>query len=494
MSSWISHSESIIGTSHSSQGEEKQDSVSVLHDKEGNIAFCLSDGAGSSKYSQLSSAITAQFMTDAFSKIPIKIKNEGTTSWINDYIIQCIINLRIKLHTEFSTDDLSDYHCTLVSGILIGDTCVVAHIGDGAVLCGASIIEQKQNVINNELHLSKPENGEYKNETYFLTEPWWLKHLRIKVIQNVSWLIAGTDGGIDLLSVGDHLNDELVSDFLLNLMNCSPAGREQQLNRVMNSKKADEKTNDDKSLVIITSEELFLNENSVWHNSSDSLKKFHPQPHDTYEVEGQIKATPISSTEIKSKFTEATPKTRSIRSVYKFLRKQTILTILFLLILIFCSYFIFDALMPSTHKDQIVEPTTETNEPLLLQPIPKQEVASEDTNQSIDDKSKGEEPIGLDNETPDQLTGDETKQADTIEPELEPTEPLLNPRLLEPLEKPLVILEDPLGKKESGSLNDVQAHQGVEAGGGEGESNITEINQPELSSEASDDKQQDSKR
>ena len=138
MQKWSSISGSVIGTSHSSRGEEKQDSLSVVRDSKGNISFCLSDGAGSSKHSKLSSSITAEFIANALSELPDLIVRNGTGSWINDYIIQCVLNLRSELYDNFNTYDLRDYHCTLVSGVIFENTCIVAHIGDGAVISGLS--------------------------------------------------------------------------------------------------------------------------------------------------------------------------------------------------------------------------------------------------------------------------------------------------------------------------------------------------------------------
>ena len=65
MSKYDSIFASEIGSSHRDRGEEKQDSIAVLTDKDGNITFCLSDGAGSSKYSQNSSKISADFIASA---------------------------------------------------------------------------------------------------------------------------------------------------------------------------------------------------------------------------------------------------------------------------------------------------------------------------------------------------------------------------------------------------------------------------------------------
>ncbi|MBT7788761.1 MAG: hypothetical protein HN757_07755, partial [Calditrichaeota bacterium] len=44
---------SVVGSSHVDRGQEKQDNSHLIKDNNGNISFCISDGAGSSKNSEL---------------------------------------------------------------------------------------------------------------------------------------------------------------------------------------------------------------------------------------------------------------------------------------------------------------------------------------------------------------------------------------------------------------------------------------------------------
>ena len=449
MSNWIITAGSVIGTSHSSQGEAKQDSVSVVDDQKGNISFCLSDGAGSSKHSELSSNITAKFMAEALSKLPEMIEEKGTGSWINDYIIQCIIDLRSALYKEFLTYDLRDYHCTLVAGILLKDTCLVAHIGDGAVLSGTSTVKDNCIAFNEKLYLSEPENGEYKNETFFLTEPNWLKHLRIKVIPNVSWLIAGTDGGIDLLSVGDRLNDDLVSAFLLDLINCSPANLHQQIDDMMSSTKADERTNDDKSLVIIISEEVAQTERHVWGQDDNTLKAFYPElQKKSSDPGGQQKPNPIISTESKDSSTDAIGRTplvmrfyNLVMRFYNFFHRRTILTVSLLLTSFICLLVLYDFLMPDTNNEQTTTTTSETVPSTSQQVTIEQEYTPEEAS------------LPMDNE-PDDETNNETNVVETTQTDTTETDTLEN----------TIILVDPSVPAGSDSSNVSQTDLTVEAG------------------------------
>ncbi len=342
MSNWIVGGGSVIGSSHLSHGEEKQDNFAIVEDKKGNVAFCLSDGAGSSKKSQLSSSFTAQFMAEKLSKLPEMIEDKGPGSWINDYIIQCIIDLRSFLYKEFDTYDLVDYHCTLVSGIFFENTCLVAHIGDGAVLCGTSNLTNNQCILNEKLYLSKPENGEYKNETYFLTESTWLKHLRITPFSNVSWLIAGTDGGIDLLSVGDRLKDELVYEILSDFIDCPLSKKNKHLEQTMSTDQADEKTNDDKSLVIIASNEITKETNRYWPEENNSLSDFYPKIQKKNSSSTTAYQNPSIVFEGENVTSRKIKKNNIIGLIFGFFHKRTTLTVCLLLTVVVSSYLVLN--------------------------------------------------------------------------------------------------------------------------------------------------------
>ena len=192
---WEYSFSSVVGSSHVDRGQGKQDNSNLVEDSNGNISFCISDGAGSSKNSELSSHIVANFVNQEFLKIPDLINSKGIGTWINDFIIQVVIDLRAKLFDTFKNYDLRDYHCTLVAGLVFEKTAIIVHVGDGFILAGKNEEIANENILNKSLYFSKPENGEYKNETYFVTQSIWLKHLRIQVLPDIDWLIAGSDGG-----------------------------------------------------------------------------------------------------------------------------------------------------------------------------------------------------------------------------------------------------------------------------------------------------------
>lgn len=269
---------SAIGSSHEKRGEEKQDSVNTVKDKKGNIAFCLSDGAGSSKLSKLSSQMTVQHISNTLINLPKEIEKKGVGSWINDFVVRSILDLRENFFSEFGTYDLRDYHCTLVAGVIFDGNCLLAHIGDGAIIAGTCMNHNSVFALNDTLFVSEAENGEYKNETFFVTEPHWLSHLRIKFVPEVDWIIAGTDGGLDLISNGDRINDHYVSELLSAIINKPERKQNQVLRSYLTSPDADQITNDDKSLIVCLSREIVAADDHFWDDDADSFERLYPVP------------------------------------------------------------------------------------------------------------------------------------------------------------------------------------------------------------------------
>jgi len=205
-----------IGSSHETKNQPCQDNVSSLADENGKWhSICVSDGAGSSKHSEISSKIVSEQFSRSMLQIGLMISELGPGSWVNDKIISELLELRRNIKKETGADELNDYHATLVA-LLIGEHASIAvQIGDGAIFAGKTGDNPEgEPCLNSEIFVSLPENGEYKNETYFITEPHWIKHIRISVFGKIDWFAMGTDGGIDTLCDREELNSEILARLL----------------------------------------------------------------------------------------------------------------------------------------------------------------------------------------------------------------------------------------------------------------------------------------
>lgn len=262
---WLIEADRRLGSSHAEQSLPCQDNI--CHLSKGNWhSICISDGAGSSKFSEISSKFVAERFSQSLLLLADLIEVRGPGSWINDHIIYDVLELRKGLKAHTASSELDDYHCTLVSILLGKDVAIAVHIGDGAIVAGQCEDTSDSVVsVNGTLVASLPENGQYKNETFFITEPHWLKHLRIKVLGKVDWFVMGSDGGIEVLSSRQKLDGPLVADLINYIAYSSNQG--DAVSQLIGSDFAAGKTTDDISLAIGWNGSESSSTNFVWNES-----------------------------------------------------------------------------------------------------------------------------------------------------------------------------------------------------------------------------------
>jgi hypothetical protein len=216
------------------------------------VALVASDGAGTAKFSDQGSRL----VTDEIAKCLIHLSEEcdrrAPGAWVSDRVIQDIVSVRERLRELAGSDNIGDYHCTL-SAALVGPTGgFTIHLGDGAIFGGAAGRQQGGVIdLSNEHFVSAPQNGEYANETVFLTEKDWIRNLRIQPVAAIDWVMLGTDGGMALAMVGES---KPKSGFVVPVIRAliqEPdfASRCRALARILDDRQADRLTNDDKTLI-----------------------------------------------------------------------------------------------------------------------------------------------------------------------------------------------------------------------------------------------------
>jgi len=198
---WRSGHFSALGTSHKSVNAPCQDSATIsLSNDNVWVAATVCDGAGSAKHAEDG----ARYVSGQFNKKLIELAERLHTSppggWVNDAIIAYVIEIRDGLRGLAKKDDIADYHTTLVAVLLGPKGGIAIHIGDGIVFAGKAVFDKNSNrSLIDDFVVSTPENGEYANETYFITESTWLKHLRILPLPDANWAVLATDGGAEFL-------------------------------------------------------------------------------------------------------------------------------------------------------------------------------------------------------------------------------------------------------------------------------------------------------
>lgn len=164
---WRVFSASATGKRNLEQGTPGQDASDCVVTGDALVAV-VCDGAGSVQEGQAGSEFVAHSLTGHLAGA---LPAHGATE-LEAAIRSAIAAVRERLAVLAASRqlDLHEFSCTLVGCVVSPGGGFFFHIGDGFGIwqdAGAGAV------------LSVPENGEYADETYFLTDGNWSDHLRL---------------------------------------------------------------------------------------------------------------------------------------------------------------------------------------------------------------------------------------------------------------------------------------------------------------------------
>lgn len=173
---WRAGGISVVGFSHIEDDVPCQDANAYKVRDDGWLVAAVSDGAGSAKYSHIGADAYVSAVVNRFAEDPglPDQSEDGIVSDLKEVIDATTRNL-VDNHTpedEGEEVSHSDFAATIIVVICNENGGAFYHVGDGA----GAVLE-----LGNLDHaiVSKPQNGEYANETYFLTMENWQDYFRI---------------------------------------------------------------------------------------------------------------------------------------------------------------------------------------------------------------------------------------------------------------------------------------------------------------------------
>jgi len=185
-SQWKVAGASVTGFAHEADGTVCQDAHAIATTRNGWFVAVLSDGAGSARYSDASARLISHALVAQLANRLDQDNGNGLDeTLLRDWIGRGVEEVRHQLRTSTlgTEHDLHDLHATLL-GVAAGPNWgLFFHIGDG-VGCATTMNDLATSII------SSPENGEYANETYFVTQDDWREHLRLTFFDSKYDLIA----------------------------------------------------------------------------------------------------------------------------------------------------------------------------------------------------------------------------------------------------------------------------------------------------------------
>lgn len=213
------------------------------------LIAAVCDGAGSASEGHLGSDFFVRKITELISdSVRSGQFASKRQSGYRDYLVEMIQRARSQL-SEIACSrqlDLRDFACTLVGCISSQHGGCFFHIGDGFAV---HLMNTGESV------LSQPENGEYADETYFVTDDDWKDHLRVTPICaiNRGCLIGLMSDGTSPFAINRMRTGfyrPFIDPVVSFLSNASEHNGNQALKNVLENEKTFAITADDKTLLL----------------------------------------------------------------------------------------------------------------------------------------------------------------------------------------------------------------------------------------------------
>ena len=233
---------SVQGTSHVASGLPCQDYCAGTVIGTTLVAACA-DGAGSAELSHLGAKATVdRFLEVASSELagaaPTKDQLEA---WVDA--------ARERLLEEAAANETTPRQlaCTFLAALAGDGWAAFAQVGDGVI-----VFDGEEGY---ELAFW-PDNGEYANTTRFLSEDDYRRHLRIEIVERQVMELAVLTDGLQMLAL-DIAGAKVHNRFFAPLFKAVTNGPDEpalqtSLLEFMDSKRVNERTDDDKTLLLAT--------------------------------------------------------------------------------------------------------------------------------------------------------------------------------------------------------------------------------------------------
>jgi hypothetical protein len=209
----------------------------------------VSDGAGSASRGGEGAAVACAEALALLEAVPkaalVGPKAREVWTWV-------ISAVRARVETEAKRGDcpVRDYNCTLSACVAWRGRVSAAQIGDGCIL----VHVERHGASSRYEILCPPQNGEFANETNFLTEPAWEATLDVRTMRVRSRRIVAVTDGVYNLCVNRSTGfgePGFLDPLFLRLGASTTDGRfDAQLRAFLTSERVCARTDDDKSLVL----------------------------------------------------------------------------------------------------------------------------------------------------------------------------------------------------------------------------------------------------
>ena len=253
MGGWRYVAASVIGTSHEKAGGTCQDAndcqIHALPVGEKILTAAVADGAGSAVCGGEGATRTCGALLDLMAE---HLDSGGTVEQVTrDTVSSWIATIQSLLEEEATavSRERRDFACTIL-GLLVGESCAACfQVGDGVIV----LADSEEHAYG---HVFWPDRGEYANTTHFVTEDDAVEHLQFESVSRRIVEAALLTDGLQTIALNYQQRTAYEPFFkgLFAPLRTADAGCSRELSEslaaFLSSSRVNEKTDDDKTLVL----------------------------------------------------------------------------------------------------------------------------------------------------------------------------------------------------------------------------------------------------
>jgi hypothetical protein len=250
---WRYVAASVIGSSHEKAGGTCQDAngcqVYALPGGEKVLAAAVADGAGSAAWGGEGAARSCGALLELMEehldsgRTVGQVTKDTVASWITT--IQNLLDAEAKAASR----ERRDFACTILA-LLVGESCAAClQVGDGVMV----LADSEEHAYG---HVFWPDRGEYANTTHFVTEDDAIEHLQFESINRRVVEVALLTDGLQTIALNyqQRTAHEPFFKGLFAPLRTAEEGCSRELSEslaaFLTSPRVNEKTDDDKTLVL----------------------------------------------------------------------------------------------------------------------------------------------------------------------------------------------------------------------------------------------------
>ena len=248
ISQWQVVAASVPGTSHVKNKQLCQDAHYWQPLADNVLVLAVADGAGSATWGKVGAMVAVETAIENISQKKIGRRSLGDDNLVRSLLVEAMLAAKAAVESEAVACEKrpADLASTLIIAIASPEIVAVAQVGDGVAVA--------KDVSGNLTAITKPDHGEFINETTFLTSSDAIQTAQVMLLRQPIVNVGLLTDGLQMLAMNmafsvPHKPFFLpLFDFVANVEDKTAA--KEQLVKFLRSERITQRTDDDLTLIL----------------------------------------------------------------------------------------------------------------------------------------------------------------------------------------------------------------------------------------------------